>query len=44
MEQVSLYLSEPKANFTLQYESVAVRLSLDQSIEEAKANLSSSSA
>ena len=35
MEQVSLYLSEPKADFTLNYESVAVKLSLDQSIEEA---------
>jgi hypothetical protein len=31
MEQVSLYLSEPKANFTLKYESVAMKLSLDQS-------------
>ena len=35
MERVSLYLSEPKANFKLKYESVAVKLSLDQSIEEA---------
>ena len=34
MEQVSLYLSEPKATFTPNYESVAVKLSLDQSIEE----------
>jgi hypothetical protein len=41
---VSLYLSESKANFTLKYESVAVKLSLDQSIEEAKPNLSSPSA
>ena len=41
MEQVSLYLSEPKANFTLEYESVTVKLSLDRSIEEAKPNLSS---
>ena len=32
---VSLYLSEPKADFTLKYESVAVKLSLDQSIDEA---------
>ena len=39
MEQVSLYLSEPKANFTLEYESVTVK-----SIEEAKPNLSSPSA
>ena len=39
MEQVSLYLSEPKADFTLKYESVAVKLSLDQSIEEVKPNL-----
>jgi hypothetical protein len=30
---VSLYLSEPKATFTLKYESVAVKLSLDQSIQ-----------
>jgi len=44
MEQVSLYLSEPKAGFTLKYESVAVKLSLDQSIEEAhEPNLSSPS-
>ncbi len=44
MEQVSLYLSEPKADFTLKYESVAVKLSLDQSIEEAhEPNLSSPS-
>jgi hypothetical protein len=35
MERVSLYLSEPKANFKLKYESVAVKLSLDQSIDEA---------
>jgi hypothetical protein len=41
---VSLYLSESKANFALKYESVAVKLSLDRSIEEAKPNLSSPSA
>ena len=42
MERVSLYLSEPKANFKLKYESVAVKLSLDRSIEEAhEPNLSS---
>ena len=35
MVRVSLYLSEPKANFKLKYESVAVKLSLDQSIDEA---------
>jgi hypothetical protein len=40
MEQVSPYPSEPKADFTLKYESVAVKLSLDQSIEEVKPNLS----
>ena len=33
---VSLYLSEPKANFTPNYESVAVKLSLDQSIEKPR--------
>jgi hypothetical protein len=43
MEQVSLYLSA-KANFTLKCESVAVKLSLDQSIEVAKPSLSSPSA
>ena len=32
---VSLYLSEPKADFTPNCESVAVKLSLDRSIEEA---------
>jgi hypothetical protein len=36
MEQASLYLSKPEANFTLNYESVAVKLSLDQTIEEAR--------
>jgi hypothetical protein len=42
MEQVSLYLSEPKADITPNYESVAVKLSLDPSIEEAhEPNLSS---
>ena len=42
MERVSLYLSEPKANFKLKYESVAVKLSLDQSIQDAhEPNLSS---
>jgi hypothetical protein len=30
---VSLYLSEPKAAFALKYESVAVKLSLDQTIQ-----------
>jgi hypothetical protein len=35
MEQILLYLREPKANLTLNYESVAVKLSLDRSIEEA---------
>jgi hypothetical protein len=39
MERVSLYLSEPKANFA-KIRSVAVKLSLDQSIEEVKPNLS----
>jgi hypothetical protein len=33
MEQVSPYLSEPKADFTPNYESVAVKRSLDRSIE-----------
>ena len=42
MEQVSLYLSEPTADFTLKYERVAVKLSLDHSIEDAhEPNLSS---
>jgi hypothetical protein len=40
MGEVSLYLSEPKTNFKPKYESVAVKLSLDQSIEEVKPNLS----
>jgi hypothetical protein len=45
MEQLSLYLSEPKADFTPNYESVAVKLSLDRSIEEAhEPNLPSPSA
>jgi hypothetical protein len=45
MKQESLYLSEPKADFTPNYESVAVKLSLDRSIEEAhKTNLPSRSA
>jgi hypothetical protein len=35
MEQVSLYPSEPKADFTPNYESVAAKLSLDRGIEEA---------
>jgi hypothetical protein len=35
MGEVSLYLSEPKTNFKPKYESAAVKLSLDQSIEEA---------
>ena len=38
MEQVSLYLSEPKADFTPNYESVAVKLSLDRSIEARPTN------
>jgi hypothetical protein len=35
MEHVSLYLSEPKADFRPNYESVAVKLSIDRIIEEA---------
>jgi hypothetical protein len=34
MEQVSPYLSDPKADFTPNYESVAVKRSLDRSIEQ----------
>jgi hypothetical protein len=34
MEQVSPYLSNPKADFTPNYESVAVKRSLDRSIEQ----------
>jgi hypothetical protein len=42
MERVLLYLSEPKADFTPNYESVAAKLSLDRSIKEAhEPNLSS---
>jgi hypothetical protein len=42
MERVLPYLSEPKADFTPNYESVAAKLSLDRSIEEAhEPNLSS---
>jgi hypothetical protein len=36
MGQISLYLREPKANLTPNYESAAVKLSLDRSIEEAE--------
>ena len=35
MEYASLYLSEPKADFTPNYESVAAKLSLGRSIDEA---------
>jgi hypothetical protein len=34
MEQILLYLREPKADLTPKYESVAVKLSLDRSVEE----------
>ena len=35
MEQILLYLGEPKADLTPNYESVAVKLSLDRNLEEA---------
>ena len=35
MEQILLYLREPKADLTPNYESVAVKLSLGRSVEEA---------
>jgi len=35
MEQILLYLREPKADLTSNYKSAAVKLSLDRSIEEA---------